>query len=76
MLHFSGLRLLPYPNPARENIAFRFENTEYHEDMLFQCLDMMGRIVFRKPLEKGTESITMDFRQSRVEFILCGIQQW
>jgi hypothetical protein len=54
------IQITPYPNPASGYIIFRLENTQYHSEMIFQCLDMMGRVVLRKQLEKGSESVALD----------------
>ncbi len=39
-----------FPNPAKENITFCFENTKYHQNMQLQCFDVFGRIIFKEKI--------------------------
>jgi hypothetical protein len=42
-----------FPNPAKENITFGFENTKYHQNMQLQCFDVFGRKVHKEIIYTG-----------------------
>ena len=54
--YYAKLKTIPikaFPNPAKENITFGFENTKYHQNMQLQCFDVFGRIIFKEKIYTG-----------------------
>ena len=54
--YYAKLKTIPikaFPNPAKENITFGFENTKYHQNMQLQCFDIFGRIIFKEKIYTG-----------------------
>jgi hypothetical protein len=54
--YYAKLKTIPikaYPNPAKDNITFGFENTKYHQNMQLQCFDIFGRIIHKEKIYTG-----------------------
>ncbi len=45
--------LKTYPNPAKEKIFFKLENTQHHKNINLQCYDIFGRLIHEQEILTG-----------------------
>ena len=51
--YYAKLKTIPikvFPNPAKENITFGFENTKNHKNMQLECFDVFGHNVHKEKI--------------------------
>lgn len=52
--------IIPYPNPARNEIRFTLKNTEHHKNIVIQFYDILGRKVQSERINSGNTELKLD----------------
>ncbi len=61
----SLIPITPAPNPAKGNIRFLLENTEYHRDIRVVCYDIFGRQLAEMPVNSGVNETNLNISNWR-----------
>ncbi|MDZ4205439.1 MAG: T9SS type A sorting domain-containing protein, partial [Bacteroidales bacterium] len=59
--YYASIKTIPiavYPNPARDNVTFAFENTEHHKNIALKCYNLLGMQQYEAHIAKGQKEST------------------
>ena len=58
----SAIPITIYPNPAKDQITFTFENTEHHKNIELRCFNLLGVLQHQIKVQRGQQQYSANIK--------------